>query len=86
MNQEKAHLIEVAAKLRKASRSAFFCCALIITAMMGIVMLSILAGQPVDQKKVAEDWTPLIMLMAAIYGICQFFHAGVKAKLKKLDA
>lgn len=85
MNNQKAHLIKVEAQLRKAYRSAFFCGVLIVMAMVAIVMVSMIAGQPVDQKAVAEGWTPLIILMAAISGICQFFHSGVKAKIKSLE-
>lgn len=84
MSREKAHLMKVEAQLRKAYRSAFFCGVLAVMAMMAIVMMSILAGEPVDQKSVAEAWAPLIIFMAAIAGICQFFHAGVKAKIKNL--
>ena len=81
----KAELIKLEMKLRKAYRSAFFCGVLVLVAMVAIVMVSMIGGQPVDQKAVAEGWTPLIMLLAAIAGICQFFHGGVKAKIKKLE-
>lgn len=81
----KAELIKLELKLRKAYRRAFLCGVLIVCAMVAIVMVSMIAGQPVDQKALAEGWTPLIILMAAIAGICQFFHAGVKGKIKKLE-
>lgn len=81
----KPELIKLEMKLRKAYRRAFFCGVLVVAAMMTIVMVSMIAGQPVNQKAVAEAWAPLIILMAAIAGICQFFHAGVKDKIKKLD-
>ncbi|MBD8483921.1 hypothetical protein [Pseudomonas coleopterorum] len=81
----KAELIKLEIKLRKAYRSAFFCGVLVVMAAVAIVMVSLIAGQPVDQKAVAQDWTPLIMLMAFIAGSCHFFHAGVKEKIRKLD-
>ncbi|MBJ2292984.1 hypothetical protein JFT44_23995 [Pseudomonas sp. MF5691] len=85
MSNEKAHLLKVEAQLRKAYRSAFFCGVLVIFAMMVIVMLALAAEQPVDQKAIAEGWAPLIMLMAAISGICHFFHGVVKNKIQRLD-
>ncbi|MBI6674368.1 hypothetical protein YA0637_22785 [Pseudomonas syringae] len=85
MRNEKAHLLIVEAKLRKACRSAFFCGVLVVFAMVAIVMLGLAAEQPVDQKAIAEGWTPLIMLMAAICGICHFFHGLVKNKIKRLN-
>jgi cytochrome bd-type quinol oxidase subunit 2 len=81
----KIELIKLEVKLRKAYRSAFFCGVLVVMAMVSIVMVSMIAGQPVDQKAVAQDWTPLIMLMAVIAGSCQFLHAGVKDKIRKLE-
>ncbi|MCI4604593.1 hypothetical protein [Pseudomonas fluorescens] len=53
--------------------------------MMAIVMLGLAAEQPMDQKAIAEGWAPLIMLMAAISGICHFFHGVVKNKIQSLD-
>ncbi len=85
MRNEKAHLLIVEAKLRKACRSALFCGVLVVFAMVAIVMLGLAAEQPVDQKAIAEGWTPLIMLMAAICGICHFFHGLVKNKIKRLN-
>jgi len=85
MSKDKAHLLKVEAQLRKAYRSAFFCCALVIIGMMAIVMLALSTGQHVDQKAIAEDWGPLIILMAAITGVCHFFHGLVKNKIKKID-
>lgn len=85
MSNEKAHLLIVEAKLHKAYKSAFFCGLLIVFAMVAIVMLGLAAEQPVDQKAIAEGWTPLIMLMAAICGICHFFHGLVKNKIQRLD-
>ncbi|MFA1025782.1 MULTISPECIES: hypothetical protein [Pseudomonas syringae group] len=85
MRNEKAHLLIVEAKLRKACRSAFFCGVLVVFAMVAIVMLGLAAEQLVDQKAIAEGWTPLIMLMAAICGICHFFHGLVKNKIKRLN-
>ncbi|WP_057443985.1 hypothetical protein [Pseudomonas syringae] len=66
-------------------RSAFFCGVLVVFAMVAIVMLGLAAEQPVHQKAIAEGWTPLIMLMAAICGICHFFHGLVKNKIKRLN-
>lgn len=80
----EVQLTKLKVKLRKAYRSAFFCGVLVVMAMMATVMLSMIAGQPVDQKAVAEGWTPLIILMATICAVCQFFHAVVKDKLKRL--
>lgn len=85
MSNEKAHLLKVKAQLRKAYRSAFFCGVLVVVAMMAIVALAIAAKQPVDQKAIAEGWAPLIMLMAAISGVCHFFHGVVQNKIKRLD-
>jgi len=85
MSKEKAHLQKVEAQLRKARKSAFICGGLVVFAMMAIVMLSLASKQPVDQKAIAEGWTPLIMLMAAIAGICHFFHGVVKSKLNRLE-
>lgn len=85
MRNEKAHLLIVEAKLRKACRSAFFCGVLVVFAMVAIVMLGLAAKQPVDQKAIAEGWTPLIMLMAAICVICHFFHGLVKDKIKRMN-
>lgn len=85
MSNEKAHLLKVEAQLRKAYRSAFFCGVLVVIAMMVITMFALADEQPVDQKAIAEGWTPLIMLMAAIAGICHFFHGVVKNKIKRLD-
>lgn len=85
MRNEKAHLLKVEAQLRKAYRSAFFCGVLVVFAMMAIVMLGLAAEQPMDQKAIAEGWASLIMLMAAISGICHFFHGVVKKKIQSLD-
>lgn len=85
MSNEKAHLLKVEAQLSKACRSAFFCGVLVVFVMMAIIILALVTEQPVDQKAIAEGWTPLIMLMAAIAGICHFFHRGVKNKIKRLD-
>lgn len=80
----EAELTKLEVRLRKAYRSAFFCGVLAVMAMMTTVMLPLIAGQPVDQKAVAEGWTPLLILLAAIAGLCHMFHAGVKSKLKML--
>ena len=80
----EAELTKVAIKLRKAYRSAFFCGVLVIMAMMAVVMLSLLGGQPVDQKAIAEGGAPLAMLMAGIAGVCHMFHSHVTAKLKSM--
>ncbi|KPW63226.1 MULTISPECIES: hypothetical protein [Pseudomonas syringae group] len=85
MSNEKAHLLIVEAKLRKACKSAFFCGVLVFFAMVAIVVLGLAAEQPVDQKAIAQGWTPLIMLMAAIFWICHFFHGLVKNKIQRLD-
>lgn len=81
----KTKWIELKAKLRKAYRRAFVCGLLIVMAMMSIVMVSMIAGQPVNQKAVVEACGPLIALMAAITGICHFFHGVVAEKIEKLD-
>lgn len=81
----KTYLIKRKANWRKGYRSAFFCTVLVVMAMMLMVMLAILANQPVDQKAVAQAWAPLIVLLAAITGICHFFHGVVEAKLKALE-
>ncbi|MCK3861658.1 hypothetical protein [Pseudomonas sp. B329] len=85
MNSEKAHLLKVEAQLRKAYRSAFYCGVLVVFMVIAIVMLVLAAEQPVDQKAIAEGWAPLIMLMAAVPGICHFFHGVVKNKIQRLD-
>ncbi|WP_122377644.1 hypothetical protein [Pseudomonas cannabina] len=85
MTKEKAHLIKVEAQLSKAYRSAFGCGVLVIAAMMLSVMVPMLAGHQVDQKSVAESWAPFIIFIAAIAGVLQFFHFGVKSKLRKLE-
>jgi amino acid transporter len=85
MPSQKAHLIKVEAQLRKAYRRAIFCGVLIVMAMMLIVMVPMIAGQPVDQKAVAESALPFIIFMAAIAGLCHFLHSGVKAKIKRLE-
>lgn len=85
MSNERARLLKVEAQLRKACRSALFCGLLVVFAMMAIVILALAAEHPVDQKAIAEGWTPLIMLMAAIAGICHFFHGVVENRIKRLD-
>lgn len=81
----RTYLIKRKANWRKGYRSAFFCGVLVVMAMMVTVMLAMLANQPVDQKAVAQAWAPLIVLLAAIAGICHFFHGVCAAKLKALD-
>jgi uncharacterized membrane protein YhaH (DUF805 family) len=81
----KAELIKLEVKLSKAYRRAFFCGVLVIIAMMLIVMVPMIAGKPVDQKAVAESAAPFLIFFAAIAGLCQFFHSGVKAKIKRLE-
>lgn len=85
MHNQKAHLIKAEAQWRKAYQRAFFCGVLVIMAMMLIVMVPMIAGKPVDQKAVAESAAPFVIFFAAIAGICQFIHSGVKAKIKRLE-
>lgn len=83
-SQKRSELIRLEAKLYKSYRVSFFCAFLILMVMILFVMFSLISGQPVDQKAVAEAGTPFLMLMLLIGIICNFFHAGVKAKLTSL--
>lgn len=46
------------------------------TSKLAIVILALVAGQPVDEKSHCRRLAPLVMLMAAIAGICHFPQGG----------
>lgn len=81
----RAELIKLDVKLNKAYWRAFCCLALVLGSMITTVMVSRIAGQPVNQQSIAEAGTPLIILFASIAAICQFFRTEVKGKIKKLE-
>jgi len=81
----KSGLIKLEKRLRKASRTSFICGVVVLMALMVIVILSKIGGQPVDQNAIAKAGTPLVIALAAITGLCRFFQSSVAARIRRLQ-
>ncbi len=68
--------------LRKTSRVAKWALFLLLGAMVVFVMIALLAVQPLDQKSLAQNCAPLLMLLAAIAGLSDLARAVLKARSK----
>ena len=83
MNQ--LELIKLESKLGKGYQSSFRCGVLAVMVSIVFTMISVLSGKPVDLKTLAESAGPLIILMAALAGACNFFRSVVQGKLKRFE-
>lgn len=70
-----------AAHLKKGYRISFWCAFATIFSMITLVFVAELSGHPLDQRGLAEDFAPLIVMLIGVAAVCQLGHSLVRAKL-----